>query len=272
MALQTKYNSYKLTKNSSGLQKSITYYGAVKDVEDFLANTAIGTTELTPGFILDEIGQGYMISDIVMEVECSFTQPLSNGSPAVTIVGPSEAVLNCRQTSIGLENLKAKAFKDAGYLYLSNWNYALAAAPNNTDAVPSWWATATNLIISNTDDRKKWAWIKDENDVMQLPQLNGKYWSLAKEKTKPGVEAINYCFYEIVESGKHKTKADAAWIATKTPNTVQTPSMGTFGITGGEWLCLPNSVFFDGKNWIAQVTYLHTPTKWDRDLYKVLVK
>lgn len=48
------------------------------------------------------------------------------------------------------------------------------------------------------------------------------------------------------------------------------PLNGDFGITkkyGGNWLCEGGNVSFDGKHWVASLTYLYSPTGWDTDLY-----
>lgn len=41
---------------------------------------------------------------------------------------------------------------------------------------------------------------------------------------------------------------------------------------GGDWLCEGGSISYDGKYWIAQCTYAHSPEKtgWDKDLYTEL--
>jgi len=90
--------------------------------------------------------------------------------------------------------------------------------------------------------------------------------------TKPGVSSYDFPIYELTEKSKHINKSKAAWAVTKKAGKIATPDNGDFDIVskfGGNWLCEGGTVSFDGRYWIATVTYVHSPDSngWDADLY-----
>lgn len=266
MPLQIKHQSEGIVKTANGMGKKLTYYGTRAEVEEYISDTRVGNIDIVPGYVLETIEAKSTPGGAIWEVDLSFNQPLdAQGSPIIPAAGPTEHMLNTRMISIPLESLTATYWTNLGYAYRTSWNYALAALGSNTR--PSWYLSATTLVIPPAD-REKYAWLSNENDVANMPSKNSQYWGILEPKTKPGVDAFYFPVYEITEIGKHKTQQDAGWVAALTAGKVFTPRLYNFGITGGNWLSMGGSVQYDGKNWVATVTYQHSPSGWDPDLYK----
>ena len=79
--------------------------------------------------------------------------------------------------------------------------------------------------------------------------------------------------FSLKEMSKHVDKMKASWCVQQRAGRIAKPLNGDFGITGnwgGDWLCQGGSVSFDGKYWVAVLTYLWSGDYkgWDEDLYK----
>jgi hypothetical protein len=266
MPLQIKHVSERNTISATATRHSRTQYGTKDEVEAYMAAFKPGNTDILAGYELDDI-TAVSVAGGGWEVEETFIQRTTpQGVPFIAPSGATEQSLSTRMISIQLSALTASYWVNHGYAYKTNWNYALAALGSNTQ--PSWWATATTLIIP-VADRDKYAWLDNENDVANMPPKNGQYWGILKEKVKPGVDSIYFPVYEIIESSRHKNKEKTAWIALSKAGTIVQPSLGNFGITWGNWLCMGATVSKEGTDWVAQVIYQHSPVGWDVQLYPV---
>lgn len=152
--------------------------------------------------------------------------------------------------------------------YKVNWNYHLAT--RGSQPLPDWWYTAKTTLLSDAD-AQNYKWCKD---ISELPTQTGsdgkKIWKIFKRKTKEGVESWSYPIYQLTETSKHSSKAQAGWCVSAKSGKIDHPDNGDFGIVqklGGNWLCEGGSISYDGKHWIASRTYAHSPDGWDADLY-----
>lgn len=48
--------------------------------------------------------------------------------------------------------------------------------------------------------------------------------------------------------------------------TIMTPAE-TFGAAGGSWLVMFSNTTFDGRYWVTETQFLHSPEGWDTDIY-----
>ena len=92
-------------------------------------------------------------------------------------------------------------------------------------------------------------------------------WIIMQDKTKPGVETYDYPVYEITESSRYSNKNKAGWAVQHRAGRISSPTLGTFGISYGNWLCEGATISYDGKDWVSTCTYVHSPDGWDTDLY-----
>jgi hypothetical protein len=174
-----------------------------------------------------------------------------NSVPAGSSYGPKSSQLTIRMLSLPLEKSKK---------YLTNWNYSLAAKGNLP--VPQWWYTNKTLVIPASDN-DKYKWIKESSELQQG-------WQIIMSKQKPGYESYSYPIYELTETSKHGNKQQAGWAVAKKAGKIDFPTNGDFDIVqkfGGNWLCEGGSISYDGKYWIANCTFAHSPDGWDLDLY-----
>lgn len=148
--------------------------------------------------------------------------------------------------------------------YRTNWNYYLAAAPG-TSAVPSWWETATDTTLSDSD-AQKYRWVKSPSEC---PNDKKGMWRTIKDPSMPGVESYDAATYTITESARFGSAKSAGAMCANKLNKIGSPGE-TFGITGGDWKCDDASVSWSGKYWLATLTWTKSGDSkgWNKKLYK----
>lgn len=146
--------------------------------------------------------------------------------------------------------------------YRTKWNYHLACATNGA-STPSWYADATNILISAAD-ATAFKWLRDGNEAPM--KQDGTYWTIIAPKTKPGVESwtspapvINYKKYFYGEANA------SAFIAGYQVGDRGTPGE-TFGMVG-DFLILNVNLEPSGRYWIGIVKFQNNRSGWDSDLY-----
>lgn len=169
-----------------------------------------------------------------------------------TAYGKKSAQLKGSMLSMPLETNKN---------YRANWNYYLAAAPG-VSAVPPWWETATDCIVS---DREKYIWIKTPGEV---PADKKGRWGLLKEPTIPGVDNYDVAVYTVTESARFKSADAAGKMVANVLNKIGSPE-NDFGIKDGNWKCDDASVSWSGKYWLATLTWTKSGDDkgWNEKLY-----
>lgn len=147
--------------------------------------------------------------------------------------------------------------------YRTCWNYYLAAAPG-TSAVPSWWATAKDTTLSDTD-AQKYRWVKSPSEC---PMDKKGLWRTIKEPEMPGVESYDVATYSITESARFGSPTSAGNFVANNLDKIGSPST-TFNISGGNWKCDDASVSWSGKYWLATLTWTKSGNDkgWNNKLY-----
>ena len=251
--MYVKYLSRQISKSASGKETQIAWNGTEAEIREQLDAEEVGS--LGAYGTLKNIRFFQESADIwccekIYLADYSGTVP----EKPFTSYGKKSATLKGSMLSMPLESHPK---------YKSCWNYFLAGAPGVT-AVPAWWSTAKDTSMSSAN-AQKYAWVKTaaENPV----DAKGR-WHTLKKPLKPGVENYDVATYSITETAKFGNpnaagKAVAGWL-----NKIGAPST-TFGISGGNWKCDDSSVFYDGENWFATITWTLSGDKngWDKDLY-----
>lgn len=220
-----------------------------------------------------------------------YNNPLTTSitTPTSTIsADPTENSLTVKMLSMPIETHQ-------NYIY--RWNHALMACCMTTQeinavtgiALTATLSTAEALINSDTYStyRGRLKWIKSpdqiptEQETVTMPNntTSAGYWKVIVGMKKPGVEYYQIPTYEIQERAKHSKREDASWSIAQRSGKIAFPKFGDFGIQGyfhtlgdtprGYWLCQGGGIDYDGKNWIANCTYLYSPDPngWDLEMY-----
>ena len=249
-----KHQSRVKSMNGDGVNTTIIYQGEQAEI------MAMGADS-----VIDEFGEfGRLKSTRVYQespkIWCCEMQYLSdeNGEiavPPAKVYGKKTATLRGSLLSLPLESHKN---------YKTNWNYYLAAAPSIT-AVPAWWATAKDTIISAAD-AKKYRWV---NSPSECPSDVQGLWRTIKDPTKPGVTSFDVPTYVITETARFGSARSAGSMIANTLSHIGTPCE-VFGIRGGDWKCDDAEVSWSGKYWLAHLSWTRSGDDkgWDKDLYQ----
>lgn len=146
--------------------------------------------------------------------------------------------------------------------YRACWNYYLCAAPGTP--VPSWWGTAEDCILSG-ENIKKYMWVKT---VGEVPTVDGTHWIILKAPEFPGVDSVDKAVYSVTETARHRSAKSAGKDVANKLNKIAKPD-NDFGIKGGDWKCDDAQVSWNGKYWLSTLTWTHSPTGWNKELYEV---
>lgn len=178
-----------------------------------------------------------------------------SATPPSNAWGSKSATLRGSMLSVPLQNHPR---------YRAKWDHYLAAAPTVAATLPSWWNTATSILLSGEND-KKYRWILNADD---RPTTAGQQWQILAVPTKPGFNAYDVATYSITETAKYKTAAAAGNAVAGKLNHIGSPSE-IFGISGGNWKCDDASVQYDGKRWLGTVTWTRSGDNrgWDTEIY-----
>lgn len=143
--------------------------------------------------------------------------------------------------------------------YRVNWDHALAAV-NGVSQVPGWWESAKDTAIPAAD-REKYRWCKSSGE---LPGSGA--WGVLKAPVKPGVTSFTDAAYTIVETARFRSASAAGGMVSRSLNRIGSPTT-KFGIAGGEWKCDDAEVSWNGRYWLARLSWTRSENGWDRDLY-----
>lgn len=163
--------------------------------------------------------------------------------------GKKSAQLKGSMLSLPLETAKN---------YRTKWNHYLVAVAG-TDTIPGWYESATTAVLSSAV-AEKYRWVKS------LGEMPAKWHSL-KEPTKPGVEQREVSTYTVTETARFRSAKAAGRMVAKTLNQIGKP-VEDFGNDVGNWKCDDATVAWNGKYWLATLTWtLSGDAKgWDREL------
>lgn len=271
MAAIIKFQSRQVERNESGTSRTIIYSGTLEEMQEILNTQAIGSgmggERVVSAAISQESGE-------IWQCEVRYQNDSINDAivgPDDTAYGKQSAQLSCGLLSMPLE---------AHPKYLACWNYYLATSlPENT--VPEWWETAKSTVL-NDETRKNYNWVKSIGELPIGVDNNGKRWRTIRNPVKPGIESYDLATYQITESAKYPTPQKAGRMIEGKLNKIATPSQ-TFGLGGDKvkrlspdktpapnWKCDGASISWNGKCWIATLTYTRSGDDqgWDTDLYQ----
>lgn len=255
--MEIKYQSRQNERSESGRSDSITYYGTYEEMTKLLEAQRI-SPETSGRKVISAVVSQSEGSLWQCEIKYQNTLGNSNVSAPDDSYGKKSAQLTCGMLSMPLES-------HADYRVC--WNYYLAAVTGVT-AIPEWWETAKSAILADSQiDRYKW--VKSIGELPVGKDNNGNEWRILKEPLKPGVESYDVATYQVTESAKFPSPARAGKMIAGRLNKITKPDQ-TFGIVGGNWKCDSASVSWNGKYWIATLSYTKSGDEkgWDTDLYE----
>lgn len=262
MAIKLKYQGKEYSKNRQQIVYKQTFVGTQSEIDTKAATCIIGALHSGKGYLQSfrkSQGNGIFWE---LEVEYKTTQNVdSSNDDGNTIVGKKSATLSVRNIQMPLQHLPN---------YKTNWNYYLACRASNSSSLPyapDWWYTASNSYISIAD-RPKYNWVKSPSELPLEKDSEGKYWFILKQPKKPGVQYYDLSCFVVNISAKYGSATAAGNAISKNINKISTPEQ-TFGLTGGNWKMDQASIQYDGKYWIANMTYTKSGDSlgWDTDIY-----
>lgn len=190
--------------------------------------------------------------------------------------GPQKSNLTTRMISMPLETHPN---------YRRNWNYDLWYIGPNGDLPVEYF----NNIYMNVGTNFPWdyqflvqngtsRWLVQFGDSMPEKPYQGEFsnasymWQLWRVRSKPGQEYWLKPQFEMTRYGHYEEKEQAGWAVAKRIGKIRNLD-NDFEIVskfGGNWLCEGASIQWDGKQWVAESTYLHSGDElgWDKDLYE----
>ena len=251
--MKIKYQSRQDERSESGRSDTVTYYGSREEMLALMEEQQISPETAGRKVVSAMVSQS---DGSLWQCEIKYQNTLGNTSVSAPddSYGKKSAQLSCGMLSMPLESHKN---------YRVCWNHYLAAVKGVT-AVPSWWETAKSDIL----DSDQYKWMKSLSELPVGKDGNGKEWRMLKNPQKPGVESYDVATYQVTESAKFPSPVRAGKMIAGRLNKIASPDQ-TFGITGGNWKCDSASVSWNGKYWIATLTYTKSgdDNGWDAELY-----
>ena len=104
-------------------------------------------------------------------------------------------------------------------------------------------------------------------NVSEVPTIDGKRWVILKKPKYPGVESIDKTVYSVTETVRHRSAKSAGRDVQNKLNNIAKPD-NDFDIKDGDWKCDDAQVFWNGKYWLATLTWTNSPTGWNKEMYK----
>ena len=252
--MNIKHQSRVRSQSGDGLNTTIVYQGGQSEMLELQFAHPVGETGEYGRLKASRV---YQDSPKIWCCELQYESD-SNGdcsSPPGTDYGKRSAQLKGSMLSLPLESHPG---------YRTSWNHYLAAAPGIRE-VPSWWETATDAVVSEAD-AQRYRWVRSPTEC---PSDRKGMWRTIKDPVKPGVNSYDAATYSITESARFGTARAAGRMIADQLNRIGTPNE-TFGISGGNWKCDDAGVSWNGKHWLATMTWTRSGDDggWDQDLYK----
>lgn len=247
-----KYKSISLTKTDDNTSYNMTFQGSLEEMHQKMYDYRIGTLFRDKQFEYDYRVKHIRVYQEEGSLWCCEIQGIANqhGSsttPPKTDYGTKSATLECGVLSMPLESHPD---------YRTNWNHYLAG--KGVSNLPSWFASATNVAVPDS----RYRWVSSPSEV---PDEN---WRILAAPKKLGYTSYELSTYVIRETVRCRTSSAAGKICANKMNKIGKPD-NDFGITGGNWKCDGVSVRWNGKYWLATLTYTRSGDNngWDKDLY-----
>ena len=259
--MQIKYQSRSIERSESGTSRTVVYTGTRQEMTDLMEAQSISAGGSGERVVSAAVSQD---AGDLWQCEIRYANP--QGSDGVAApddsFGKKSAQLSCGMLSVPIEKHED---------YRAKWNHYLASS-QTTPSVPAWWDTATNAILSGTD-AKNYRWLKSLSELPVGIDSAGKTWTVIKQPVKPGVESYDLATYQITESAKFPSPERAGRMIANKLNKIGAPDQ-TFGISEGNWKCDSASVSWNGKHWVATMTWTRSGDGdgWDTDIYTGTVR
>ncbi len=248
-----KHQSRVMSQNGEGLVTTIVYQGEQSEIQALQADLSIDESSEYGRLRATRL---YQESPKIWCCELQYETNASGeyATPPAKAYGKKTAQLRGSMLSLPLESHKD---------YKTNWNHYLAAAPGIT-AIPAWWATAKDTVISNTD-AQKYRWVSSPGEC---PSDRQGLWRTVKDPAKPGVNSYDVATYTIQETARFSSARAAGKMIANTLNKIGTPCE-VFGISSGDWKCDSADVSWSGKYWLATLSWTRSGDDkgWDKQLY-----
>jgi len=262
MAINTKYQSVVSEKTEGGTTYKETFYGTRAEMEELRDSLEMGVATDYGYRRRATVTQG---AGAIYECAVEYSSTANDSN----VVGPSDdfdkvtCTLDTGVMSVPLESLEN---------YRTNWNYYLiTSASTDEDVIPPFWETEKTTIIPEAYSGD-YRWIKNISDLpTEKNPETGVSWEIVKEPTKPGVEAVDRITAVVTETCYFRTDKQASNFVVGRLNKIKAAyPTDTFGIVGGNWKCDRATVNWNGKKWVATLTYTHSGDDkgWDKDLYE----
>ena len=243
------YQGLAVTRDDEGRTSTYTYYGSRSEMETLAAAHSVG-----------ENGSAGRLKEMKLRLkedtiwECELVYELSADGLSVDVPNHSWGVKSCRLRG-GMLSRSLEAHPD----YRTCWNHYLFARDGVT-AVPTWRTTATDTLVPSVD-RENYAWGRFPADAPAgFKMLAGP--------TKSGIDSFDIAVYTVTETARFRTAAAAGAMVAAKLNKIGTPAQ-TFGNSNGNWKCDDAEVSWNGKYWLARLTWTRSAddSGWDSDLY-----
>lgn len=248
-----KFASRVIEKTGTGIMTTIVWTGTREEMLDKSVEQAVGSSTDEGRLRSSRV---YQEAPLIWCCERRYTadEDGERKEGPDTAYGKKSAQLNGSMLSMALENHAN---------YRTCWNHYLAAAPGVT-GVPGWWRTATDAVLSNADSQR-YAWIKS---LGEIPVDKDGRWHCLKDPLKPGAESYDLAVYSVTETARFRTAKAAGRMVANALNKINRPNEN-FGIRGGDWKCDNATVFYDGEDWFATLTWTLSGNAkgWDQEFY-----
>lgn len=254
--MNIKYQSIQGERSESGRSDTVTYYGTREEMTALMEEQQISPASSGRKVVSAAVSQS---DGDLWQCEIRYQNTLGN----LNVSAPDDSYgKKSAQLSCGMLSMPLESHPD----YRANWNYYLGAR-DDVLQIPAWWKDAKNLLLEG-DDAEKFKWIKSVGELPPGKDADGRTWRIMAEPQKPGMESYDVATYQVTESAKFPSPARAGKMICGKLNRISSPDQ-TFGITGGNWKCDSASVSWNGKYWIATLSYTRSGNAegWDGDLY-----
>jgi len=248
-----KFQSRVTERTEDGITATVIWNGSRAEMLALMAATPVGTNTDDGQLKSVRVNQE---SPLIWHCEQKFTLAADGEltEKPDTAYGKKSAQLKGSMLSMPLETHKN---------YRAKWNYYLAAAPGES-SVPSWWESAKDTVLNHSDSQK-YAWIKTPGE---LPNDKKGRWHILKDPVKPGYETYDVATYSVTETARFRSANAAGKMVANVLNKIGAPE-NAFGIRSGNWKCDDASVSYNGKDWLATLTWTLSGNEegWDKELY-----
>lgn len=250
MALEIRLQGRTLNKTVGGMETNITRVGTKDEALSACSELKINARYAGLGrLVLAAAKQESPKIWVLEERYIEQTDGINIVTPPDDGFGKKSATLSTGMITLPLESVKG---------YKTKWNHYLAGTAETT-VLPDWANTASSTIVDEPD---KYRWIKEPGE---LPQG----WHILSEPSKPGVTGVDLATYTITERIKCRSPRSAGKEIVRRLNRIGKP-VEDFGIDEGDWKCDDSGIQWDGKAWVATLTWTRSGDEkgWDKELYK----